>query len=581
MHIVDFENPEATASFVVPEGTEYLWLTVMAVQRVFWSRSSSTEFQLYEFKLNGTDVCREGVNVQDLSVLEFDALKAAIARATGVEELEELLGAALEVLALEAATQAQIDAAASALIVAIFELEGIVSPVVLDTPQATTYTAAQGNLARATNLWTQATNYAFTDPRITASLTGTAAGNYGADLQYGAEIRFSHVRHLFNTREGHDVMVSRIVDGNAGGLAWNAERNYMDTNSDHTIIQGTTNTPVNVGSYLMNNRPYWTNTNPRDRHFITIEWPQLMEISATRVMWNATDAIAARNKAVFQGQNVPRPETYVEYLDFDGNWVRLDTMVNELGQGTGRLGVRASAANSNNLWNGVYFDTILTQGFRINTGRPHHIGLSGSIGIRQWEVFGVLHVCSIEGYRIADYNNFVWKLFCADCGEYYADEAMPFTAFNGTSPNQLNPLLANGNVRLTTLGSGGYGIASGVTLVVPEGRILFVDSILNVRRDATLRIEGKVVVREGGRLNSDGHNLLNGGNIIIGENGVLVNEGYTEIASRSVLTNNGLITNNGTTGNFGRFEVRADVTFTQGEVDGTRALTMHRNVIIK
>jgi len=153
--------------------------------------------------------------------------------------------------------------------------------------------------------------------------------------------------------------------------------------------------------------------------------------------------------------------------------------------------------------------------------------------------------------------------------------------FTGTSPNQLLPLLAQGDVTVATPGSGGYGIAGGVTLVVPAGRTLYVETILNVRRDATLIIEGTVVVLEGGRLNSDGHLSAGTGTIIIAEGGKLVNYGYVEIAQRSELTNNGTITNNGTAGNLGRFEVRTGVIFTRGLVDGTRALTIHREAIIK
>ena len=102
-----------------------------------------------------------------------------------------------------------------------------------------------------------------------------------------------------------------------------------------------------------------------------------------------------------------------------------------------------------------------------------------------------------------------------------------------------------------------------------------------MRRDATLRIDGTLVILEGGRLNSDGHATAGTGTIVIAEGGKLVNEGYVEIAQRSTLTNLGTITNDGTTGNLGRFEVRAGVEFTRGTVDGSRALTVHRDAIIK
>jgi len=156
-----------------------------------------------------------------------------------------------------------------------------------------------------------------------------------------------------------------------------------------------------------------------------------------------------------------------------------------------------------------------------------------------------------------------------------------YTEFLGTSPTQLNALLSAGNVSLSTPGSGGYGIAAGSTLVVPAGTTLYVDTILNVRRDATLKIDGTLVIREGGRLNSDGHATSTTGTILISQGGRLVNEGYVEVAQRSVLTNNGTIVNNGTTGNLGRFEIRAGVEFTRGTVSGTRSLTIHREAIIK
>jgi len=154
------------------------------------------------------------------------------------------------------------------------------------------------------------------------------------------------------------------------------------------------------------------------------------------------------------------------------------------------------------------------------------------------------------------------------------------TSFAGTSPSQLNALLAQGSVELKTPGSGGYGVAAGSTLVVPKGKTLYVSTILNVRRDATLQIDGTVVILEGGRLNSDGHATSGTGKIIVAEGGQLKNNGYTEIAMRSVLTNEGTISNYGTTGNHGRFEIREGVQFTRGTVDGTRTLTIHRLAVI-
>jgi len=156
----------------------------------------------------------------------------------------------------------------------------------------------------------------------------------------------------------------------------------------------------------------------------------------------------------------------------------------------------------------------------------------------------------------------------------------PPTIFAGTSPSQMNALLAEGNVNLTTPGSGGYGIAANNTLVIPEGRTLYVSTILNVRRGGTLRIEGTLVILEGGRMNNDGHPTSGGGTIEIAEDGRLINYGYVESISNSFIFNYGIITNNGTTGNLGRFEVRANTTFVgPGTVDGSRALNIHRDAI--
>jgi len=151
-----------------------------------------------------------------------------------------------------------------------------------------------------------------------------------------------------------------------------------------------------------------------------------------------------------------------------------------------------------------------------------------------------------------------------------ADESA--TEFSGTSASQLNAALAQGDVVLTTPGSGGYGIAAGTTLVVPAGRTLYVSSILNIRRDATLRIEGTVVVLESGRLNSDGHATAATGTLVVATGGTLINYGYVEIAQRSTLTNLGTITNHN------RFEIRIGVVFARGLVNGTRPLTIHRDV---
>jgi len=154
----------------------------------------------------------------------------------------------------------------------------------------------------------------------------------------------------------------------------------------------------------------------------------------------------------------------------------------------------------------------------------------------------------------------------------FAQVKSPTNNFSGTSPSQLNALLAQGNVVLQTQSN--YGIASGSTLVIPEGKTLYVSTILNVRRDANLIVEGTLVVLEGGRVNNDGHPTAGGGTITIAEGGMLVNDGYVENVSKSSVINNGVITNNA------RFEVRAGTVFAdEGVVRGLSRLNIHRDAV--
>ena len=167
----------------------------------------------------------------------------------------------------------------------------------------------------------------------------------------------------------------------------------------------------------------------------------------------------------------------------------------------------------------------------------------------------------------------------------YTDEGLrahlPPVEFSGTSRDALRDLLEKGDVILATPGSGGFGVSAGNTLVVPRDSTLYVSTILNIRRDATLRIEGTVIINEGGRINNDGGSA-GGGTIEIAEGGTLINNGRVEIAARSVIINNGTITNNGTEGDNGRFEIRADARFVNnGVVDGTRTLNIHRDAIVE
>jgi len=161
-------------------------------------------------------------------------------------------------------------------------------------------------------------------------------------------------------------------------------------------------------------------------------------------------------------------------------------------------------------------------------------------------------------------------------------ELRPPTVVSVTAPALLNAALAEGDVNLTTPGSGGFGISATNSITVPAGSTLYVSTILNVRRDATLIIEGTVVVLEGGRINNDGGSA-GGGTIVIAEGGSLVNYGRIESVSNSSIFNYGTITNNGgETGDPGRFEIRENTTFiNNGTVDGTRPLNINRNAILE
>ena len=555
IHAVNGANATGFASFTVPADTEYLWLVVVGAPSEDYSGSigSRNENWAYEIKLN-TAFHMDNVDVNyAVKAVDYTVLNNAIATAqareiTGVE-LDAALAAASSVI------QAEVDTAASNLIKAIFAL----------TDSGSDY----GKL-------------------LLAGVVDAEGGNI-ARAAFGGDLKVSHIRHLFNNSAGHALMTDRLRDGIISPInnttTWNTENGIVDKFTVPAIIRFPANAPPTIPAHVWDNTVEWINSDVLDRKYITMEWPQLMEVTGTRILWFINETINSNIRVDTLGNQAPANDTFVEYWNGE-EWVRINQMVNDLGLGVGTLGAISSVANPtpgapNTRWNGVVFEPILTTALRINTAKAPMTRLSAGIGAAQWEIFGEEHVCT-EGSRVANYRKGVWELFCAACGEHYADEAMPRRVnFNGTSPTQLNAALAQSDVVLTTSGSGGYGIASGVTLVVPEGRTLYIDTILNVRRLATLSIEGKVVVLDSGRLNSDGHASAGFGTIIIGEDGVLVNEGYVEIVSKSVLTNNGLITNNGTTGNFGRFEVRADVEFTRGVVDGTRALTLHRNVILK
>jgi len=151
----------------------------------------------------------------------------------------------------------------------------------------------------------------------------------------------------------------------------------------------------------------------------------------------------------------------------------------------------------------------------------------------------------------------------------------PFT-LTRANPNELKNLLADQDVVLAVT-PGNLGIFEHHSpFVIPEGRTLYVQTVLNVQGNATLVIYGNVVVLQGGRINNQGGA---GGTITIAAGGSLVNYGHVENVSNSTIYNYGTIVNNG------RFEVRANTTLLKCSVStiiGSNALNINRdaNVVL-
>ncbi|MCL2424957.1 MAG: hypothetical protein FWD05_01320 [Oscillospiraceae bacterium] len=131
--------------------------------------------------------------------------------------------------------------------------------------------------------------------------------------------------------------------------------------------------------------------------------------------------------------------------------------------------------------------------------------------------------------------------------------AEPATPFAATNPNHLLTLLESGDAVLSTRGNLGI-FTQHSPFIVPADRILYIETTLNIQRDAELIIKGAVVVLPGGRINNQGSGA-GGGTITIAEGGALVNNGHVENVTNSTLNNFGTIANRA------RFEVRTGVTF--------------------
>ncbi|MCL2426006.1 MAG: discoidin domain-containing protein [Oscillospiraceae bacterium] len=194
--------------------------------------------------------------------------------------------------------------------------------------------------------------------------------------------------------------------------------------------------------------------------------------------------------------------------------------------------------------------------FTVNP-QPNPDDITNTAFLRQLEIYGL---STIMYEHLISYDN---QRFDA-----------PPTASNVTNPAHLNTLLQSDDVVLQTRGNLGI-FAQHSPLIVPAGRTLYIETTLNIQRDAELIIRGTVVVLDGGRINNQG-SPNGGGTITIAEGGTLVNNGHVENVSNSAVFNYGTITNNG------RFEVRAGTMFIDdGYVDGDTPLRIHRDAILE
>jgi len=146
--------------------------------------------------------------------------------------------------------------------------------------------------------------------------------------------------------------------------------------------------------------------------------------------------------------------------------------------------------------------------------------------------------------------------------------------YTGTRPSEFQALLVADDVVLQTRSNLGI-FAQHSPLVVPAGRTLYIETTLNIQRDAKLLIEGTVVILPGGRINNQG-NSASGGTITIADSGTLVNNGYIENVTNSDVFNYGTIINNA------RFEIRAGTRFiNDGDIRANTPLSIHRNAILQ
>ncbi|MCL2425835.1 MAG: hypothetical protein FWD05_05815 [Oscillospiraceae bacterium] len=144
--------------------------------------------------------------------------------------------------------------------------------------------------------------------------------------------------------------------------------------------------------------------------------------------------------------------------------------------------------------------------------------------------------------------------------------------FTETRPNLLLEWFGRyTEIELATRGNLGIFEQHSV-FVVPEGVTLTVATAFNAQRNAEIRVEGTLIIADGGRLNGQA-----GGTIRIAEGGTLIINGVAENMAGSTFINAGEITVTDT----GRLNIRADAYYclVDGEFIGDGAADIRRGAI--
>jgi len=338
MNSASYTNPAGNTSFIIPANTEYLWLVVTGAPTQHWNGAIGHGSENWGYEIRLENAAFHNTVAVTFVGTDFTMLDISIAAAQARVEanydpstwavLQTALAAALQIRAVGAdAEQADVDAANSDLILALFGLIGIdPGDIASDLSRPAVVNAAGGNIAR---------------------------------IEHGGTLTLSHINGWPGTSmANHNSQAAALRDGNLSSGHW------------HTHNAQASNAAL-------------FNTNPNDRHTLTMTWPEPMIVTSTRIMW-WNDAVAGTTTGVAP----PTADTFVEYWD-GTEWVRINQVITDQGLGSGFLGNISNATNfANTRWNGVFFEPVVTTAFRINTARAPGVGADAGIGAQQWEIFG-------------------------------------------------------------------------------------------------------------------------------------------------------------------------------------------------